>query len=75
MPERYQIAGVNASESDYLPVICGVLQGSILGPLLFVLYINSLPSVIKYPKIFLCADDTAIVCKGNSKLDMMMMVS
>ena len=63
-----QITKVNGTESNYKEVTCGVPQGSILGPLLFVLYINHLPDVIS-SDCFLYADDTAIVCTGETVND------
>ena len=62
---RFQITKIENALSDKLPIICGVLQGSILGPLLFIIYINSLPSAIpENVKTFLYADDTALVASG-----------
>ena len=47
-------------------ILFGIPQGSILGPLLFITYINDLPSVIKHCNIQLSADDTLLYFSSSS---------
>ena len=56
---RSQTVIVNGEKSKSSPVLSGVPQGSVLGPILFVIYINDLPDAVK-SDVFLFADDTKI---------------
>ncbi len=58
---RVQYVSVNSSRSSHKPVKSGVIQGSVLGPFLFSLFINSLPSVISYCKFLMFADDSKLM--------------
>ena len=57
---RSQMVKLNNTVSSRLPVKVGVPQGSILGPLLFLLYVNDMKDYIKHGKLRLFADDTNI---------------
>jgi len=65
LTDRQQYVYVNNSNSFYSNVIYGVPQGSILGPLLFLLYINDLPNVLNFSKIIMYADDVVIWYSHN----------
>jgi len=62
---RKQLVKVNQSHSKLDDVISGIPQGSVLGPLLFVLYINDLPDKV-VSDLLLFADDTKIFKEVNS---------
>ena len=55
---RKQCVKINNKYSDFLPVLSGVPQGSILGSLLILIYINDLPEHILSSLPFLFANDT-----------------
>ena len=52
LTDRYQYVVYNGIQSNYLPITCGVQQGSILGPLLFIIYMNDICNVSHH--IVLC---------------------
>ena len=69
LKNRFQYVKINDYESDKLEIKYGVPQGSILGPLLFLLYINDLTNIIKKNmncEIILYADDTNIFVACDS---------
>lgn len=64
---RSQSVFMNNIYSSALPVNKGVPQGSILGPLLFSLYVNDLPQHVKHSKIHLYADDVQLYISSSTQ--------
>ena len=60
LSKRFQCCTVNGKTSTNLPITCGVPQGSILGPMLFLLYINDIQDALSNQNVYLYADDTVI---------------
>ena len=65
MENRCQYVCINDTNSEQLNVSCGVPQGSILGPALFILYVNDMCNVSTTLKSILFADDTNIFHTGD----------
>ena len=65
LTDRVQYATYNGIQSSPKQIKCGVPPGSILGPLLFLIYINDLPNVCDNTMPFLFADDTNLFISGR----------
>ena len=61
LANRQHFVSVDNVSCNLLPVLSGVPQGSILGPLLFLIYINDLPDQIDFASCYLFADDTKLI--------------
>ena len=68
LTEREQQVVVNGTKSDPSAVISGIPQGSMLGPLLFLIYVNDLPEMVN-SVIKLFADDTKLYRSINNESD------
>ena len=74
---------MNGFTSDMSNITCGVPQGSILGPLLFLIYINDLSHITKNTSMYLYADNTVLlstnkdilVCYNNMQSDLIMIAT
>jgi len=65
LSDRRQYVHVNNTDSSTEILHHGVPQGSILGPLLFIIYINDIPSISNFAKFVLYADDANIIVTGK----------
>ena len=65
LADRKQAVQVGNYTSKKRDITCGVPQGSILGPILFILYISDICKVSRNMKFVLFADDTNMICSGD----------
>ena len=66
LSNRKQYVFLNGESSEVKDITCGVPQGSVLGPLLFLLYINDLPNISKVLDFYLFADGTNIYHESDN---------
>ena len=66
LTDRTQYVCIGDSNSASLPITCGVPQGSILRPLLFIIYINDIVNSSKLATYIMFADDTNIFIKHKN---------
>ena len=71
----YLYVTINGTNSDYMNVLCGVPQGSILEPILFILYINDMCNLSTLLKPILFADDTIFFCSGKDTDELCSVIS
>ena len=61
LSNQFQFVSINGFNSDHQNIACGVPQGSVLGPLLFLIFINDLNVAIRNSSTFHFADDTCFL--------------
>lgn len=66
---RSQAVHVNSTLSNFENINIGIPQGSILGPLLFIIFVNCLPYAVNC-KIVMYADDTTLMCRAKNEVDL-----
>ena len=70
-----QRLSINSYDSGLAAINCGILWGSVLEPLLFLLYINNLNQAIKFCKVLHSAEGTNLFCVSNSNRKLKKLVS
>ena len=68
---REQYVTIDGKVSSKLTLKYSVPQGSILGPLLFIIYINDIPNICKFAKFILYADDANIIITGTDMTEIL----
>ena len=66
LTNRKQFVELNNHKSSYKSITCGVPQGSVLGPLLFLIYINDMPNCCPSGNTRIFADDTNVLFKAKN---------
>ena len=69
LSNRKQYVEINNTKSSYKPITCGVPQGSVLGPLLFLIFINDLPNCCPSGNSRIFADDTTVFFKAKNSTE------
>ena len=72
---RSQYVVYDGIKSDLYNVTCGVPQGSILGPLLFILNMNDICNVFELLFTILYADDTCVLLSGKDLTELIMVIN
>jgi hypothetical protein len=67
LQDRYQRVVINGQASNWVHILAGVPQGSVLGPLLFLIFINDITHVIRHCQIRLFADDTSLFIEVDNR--------
>ena len=75
LENRKQFVSFNNCHSEILNVSCGVPQGSIFGPKLFIMYINDICKLSQVFKYILFADDTNLLCCERDLNELVRMIN
>jgi hypothetical protein len=73
--DRKQYVFLNGASSTFKNIVCGVPQGSILGPLLFIIYINDIVSCSHLLTFIVFADDTNLFYSNSNLLQLQIIVN
>ena len=72
LTNRQQFVRLNGANSSLKQISIGVPQGSILGPILFLIYINDLPDISSNLNFTLFADDTTVTLSGEKNQNLIL---
>jgi len=75
LTERKQYVYYKCIYSKLFPITCGVPEGSVLGPLLFIVYSNDLPGSLRCTACILFADDTKMYVSGKNITELYKLVN
>ena len=70
LTNRSQYCSIDGQESEILGIECGIPQGSCLGPLLFIIYLNDFERCLEYSRANMYADDTEITISSNNQVEL-----
>lgn len=70
---RSQLVDINGCKSDILKINYGVPQGSVLGPVLFILFVNDLPNIVQENNLIMFADDNSYLCSNANMSDVLLL--
>ena len=75
LSNRKQYVSINGYDSNLADIKLSVLQGSVLGPLLFQVYVNNLNQVLRFCKVHHFADDTNLIHFSKFVIDLTNMLT
>ena len=75
LTDRYQYVCYDGINSSYSKILCGVPQGLILGPLLFLIYINDLASICNQIFPVMYADDSNLFAEGSDMTELQIIMN
>ena len=70
LTNRYQAVRINNVISEYKQINIGVPQGSVLGPILYLVYVNEIPYISNIFSTCLFADDTTLIFQNSDKYEL-----